>query len=54
MSTTCVDPILLKDLYGYMLAHELRMEHHQTYVDLIVASANVASRSNGSRGGYKG
>ncbi|KAF5451062.1 hypothetical protein F2P56_031361 [Juglans regia] len=49
--TTRVDPISLEDLYGHLIAHEIRLEHHHPPNDLTLGSANFTSRSRGSRGG---
>lgn len=35
--TTRVDPLLIEDLYGHLLAHELWLEHQQPTVDLSLA-----------------
>jgi len=43
---TKTDPISLGDLYGHLLSHELRIEHHNSAVDLSIAFANVAQRNN--------
>ena len=51
--TTRVDPLSIEDLYGHLLAHELRLEHQQPTVDLSFVGANFAGRatSRGGRGG---
>ena len=40
--TTRVDPLSIKEPYGHLLAHELRLEHQQPIVDLSIARANFA------------
>lgn len=35
-----------------MIAHEIRMAHHQTTLDLTLFGANVASSTCGFRGGH--
>ena len=49
--TTRVDPMTLDDLYGHLLAHELRLEQNQPTVDLALASANIVAKKGSSRGG---
>jgi hypothetical protein len=44
--TTKTDPISLGNLYGHLLLHELRIEQHNSAMDLSIASANVAQRNN--------
>ena len=44
----------LDDLYGHLLAHELRLEQNQPAVDLALASANIAAKKGSSRGGRGG
>ena len=41
----------LDDLYGHLLAHELRLEQNQPAVDLALASANIVAKKGSSRGG---
>ena len=50
---TRVDPLSIKEPYGHLLAHELRLEHQQPIVDLSIAGANFAGRGN-SLGGCGG
>ena len=40
--TIRVDPFSIDELYGHLLAHELRLEHQQPTVDLSIAGANFA------------
>ena len=51
--TTRVDPLSIEDLYGHLLAHELRLKHQQPTVDLSLARATFAGQgtSRGGRGG---
>jgi hypothetical protein len=51
---TRVDTISIEALYGHLLAHELRLDQHNSTLDLSVAGANVASRGSHSRGGRGG
>ena len=51
--TTRVDPLSIEDLYGHLLAHEIRLEQQQPTVDLALVGANFAGRGN-SRGGCGG
>ena len=44
----------LDDLYGHLLAHELRLEQNQPAVDLALTSANIAAKKGSSRGGRGG
>lgn len=52
--TTKVDLISLEDLYGHMPAHELWLKQHQPSVNLNLVDANMASRSEGGKGGRGG
>ena len=45
-----LQPPSIDELYGHLLNHELRLEHHTPTVDLSAASANVASNHRFSRG----
>ena len=40
----------LDDLYGHLLAHELKLEQNQPAVDLALASANIAARKDHHEG----
>ncbi|XP_075633527.1 uncharacterized protein LOC142605988 [Castanea sativa] len=51
--TTRVDPLSIDELYGHLLAHELRLKHQQPTVHLSLAGANFAGRGP-SRGGHGG
>nr|POE67711.1 hypothetical protein CFP56_13857 [Quercus suber] len=44
--TTRVDPLSIEDLFGHLLAHEIRLEQQQPTVDLALARANFAGRQN--------
>uniref|UniRef100_A0A2N9FDU4 Reverse transcriptase Ty1/copia-type domain-containing protein n=1 Tax=Fagus sylvatica TaxID=28930 RepID=A0A2N9FDU4_FAGSY len=48
---TRVEPLSLEDLYGHLLAHELRLIQNQPSVDLSVAAANYAQKGSSNRGG---
>ena len=52
--TTRVDPLTVDELYGHLLAHELRLEHQQPTVDLQLARANFAAGRGNSHGGCGG
>lgn len=47
--TIRVGPLSLDELYGHLLAHEMRLEQHQTSADLALSSANLASRTQENR-----
>jgi hypothetical protein len=52
---TRVEPLSIEDLYGHLLAHELRLIQNQPSVDLSVAAANYAHKGflpRGGRGGH--
>uniref|UniRef100_A0A2N9J5B9 Integrase catalytic domain-containing protein n=1 Tax=Fagus sylvatica TaxID=28930 RepID=A0A2N9J5B9_FAGSY len=49
-----LQPPSIDELYGHLLNHELRLEHHTPTVDLSVASANVATNNRFSRGNGRG
>uniref|UniRef100_A0A2N9GZ53 Reverse transcriptase Ty1/copia-type domain-containing protein n=1 Tax=Fagus sylvatica TaxID=28930 RepID=A0A2N9GZ53_FAGSY len=48
---TRVEPLSLEDLYGHLLAHELRLVQNQPSVDLSTATANYAHKGSSNRGG---
>ena len=48
---TGVEPLSLEDLYGHLLAHELRLIQNQLSVDLSVAAANYAQKGSSNCGG---
>jgi hypothetical protein len=64
--TTRVDPLSLEEIYGHLLAYELRLEQHLPTADIIPPSANFTSRyqdgsgrsfcgrGNNYRGGNRG
>jgi hypothetical protein len=52
--TTRVDPLTIEDLYGHLLAHEIRLEQNQASIDLSTAGANFASRNYTQRCGRGG
>ena len=52
---TRVEPLSIEDLYGHLLAHELRLIQNQPSVDLSVAAVNYAHKGflpRGGRGGH--
>jgi hypothetical protein len=48
--TTRLDPLSLDEIYGHLLAHEMRIEHHLTPVEPVSPAANFSSRGRGHRG----
>jgi hypothetical protein len=53
-TTTRVEPLFVEELYGHLLSHELRLEQHNSTLDLFVVGANYAARGSfhhGPRGG---
>jgi hypothetical protein len=48
--TTRVDPLSIDELYGHLLAHEMRLEHQTSALDLPPAAANFTNRSFTPRG----
>ena len=48
---TQINPITLKDIYGHLLSHELRLSHNQPSVDLLATSTNFVHKGSSSRGG---
>jgi hypothetical protein len=53
-ATTRVEPLSVEELYGHLLSHELRLEQHNSVLDLSVAGTNYAARGSfhrGSKGG---
>jgi hypothetical protein len=51
---TRVEPLPIEELYGHLLAHELRLDYHNTAIDLSVSGADVASRGPSSFRSYRG
>jgi hypothetical protein len=45
LRSSCIEPIFLDDLYGYLLTHEQRLEHVNLANEIIVSTANVAQRN---------
>jgi hypothetical protein len=41
--TTRLDPLSLDEIYGHLLAHEMRIEHHLTPVEPVSPAANFSS-----------
>lgn len=53
--TTHVDPLSLKEIFGHLLAHEMRIEQNLPSTELTQPSANFSAQSNTPRGrGYRG
>jgi hypothetical protein len=53
--TTWVDPLSFDELYGYLLAHEMRIEQQLQVLDLAQSSTNYTTRAIMLRGkGYRG
>jgi len=53
--TTRLDPLSLDEIYGHLLAHEMRIEHNLTPVEPVSPAANISTRGAPSRGrGYRG
>jgi hypothetical protein len=48
--TTRVDPLSLEEIYGHLLAYELRLEQHLPTTDIIQPFANFTSRYQDGRG----
>jgi len=54
-TTTRVDPLSFDELYGHLLAHEMRIEQQLSAFDLAQPAANISSWSPMPRGrGYRG
>jgi hypothetical protein len=55
--TTRVEPLAIEEIYGHLLAHEQRLQHHVSSVDVVdvtLAGANFVSRGRAQRGGSGG
>jgi len=53
--STWLDPLSLDEIYGHLLAHEMRIEHHLAPSDIVVPTANFSSRGSPSCSrGYRG
>lgn len=53
--TTRVDPLSIDELYGHLLAHQMRLDQQTSALDLPPATANFTNRSFTPRGrGYRG
>jgi hypothetical protein len=48
--TTRVDPLSIDELYGHLLAHEMRLDQQLPAVDALPPAANFTTRSSPSRG----
>lgn len=49
--TTCVEPMTLDEIYGHLLAHEQRITHQLSSLDVSFAGANFAAKGKPIRGG---
>jgi hypothetical protein len=49
--TTRVEPLKLDEIYGHLLAHEQRIQHQLSSLDVSLAGANFAARGKSPRGG---
>jgi len=53
--TTRLDPLSLDDIYGHLLAHEMRIEHNLSPTEVSPPMANISTRAPMNRGrGYRG
>jgi hypothetical protein len=53
--TTRVDPLSIDELYGHLLAHEMRLDQQLPAVDALSPAANFTTRGSPSRGrGFRG
>ena len=46
--TTRVEPLSVEEIYGHLLSHELRLEHHYSSIDLSVTGARYAAHGGNS------
>lgn len=46
--TTRVEPLYVEEIYGHLLSHELRLEHHHSSIDLFITKAHYAARGGNS------
>jgi hypothetical protein len=46
--TTRVEPLSVEEIYGHLLSHELRLEHHHSSIDLFVTGAHYAAHGGNS------
>jgi hypothetical protein len=49
--TTRVEPLTIEEIYGHLLAHEQRIQHQLSSVDVSLAGANFAAKGKPPRGG---
>jgi len=53
--TTRLDPLSIDDMYGNLLAHEMRIEHNLSLTEVSPPMANISTRAPMNRGrGYHG
>jgi hypothetical protein len=53
--TTRVDPLSIDELYGHLLAHEMRLDQQLPAIDALPPTANFTTRGSPSRGrGFRG
>ncbi|KAG6792287.1 hypothetical protein POTOM_001431 [Populus tomentosa] len=45
---TRVKPLFMEEIYDHLLYHELRLEHHQSTINLSVTGAHYAAREGNS------
>jgi hypothetical protein len=48
--TTRLDPLSLDELYGHLLAHKMRIEHHLSSTEPTLPAANFSARAPMPRG----
>jgi hypothetical protein len=52
--TTQLDPLSLDEIYGHLLVHDMRIEHHLAPSEPILPTTNFSTRGSPSRGqGYR-
>jgi hypothetical protein len=49
--TTRVEPLTIEDINGHLLAHEQRIKHQLSSIDVSLAGANFAAKGKPPRGG---
>jgi hypothetical protein len=53
--TTRLDPLSFDEIYGHLLAHEMRIEHNLSSIEPSLPMANLSTRAPMSCGrGYRG
>jgi hypothetical protein len=50
-ATTRVEPLTIEEIYGHLLAHEQRIQHQLSSLDVSLAGANFAAKGKPPRGG---